>query len=39
VFQLPVEGADFLRLKLTSNAFGEEGDVRFQIPASMIVKK
>jgi len=39
VFELPVKGTRFLRLKLTSNAFGEEGDIRFQIPASMIVRK
>jgi hypothetical protein len=39
VFEMPIDGVEYLRLRLTGNAVGEEGEFRFQIPASMIERK
>jgi len=37
VFELPIEGVEYLRLKLSAKAFGEDGEIRFQIPRGLIV--
>ena len=39
VFELPVDGAKYLRLQLPGDSVGEEGEFRFKIPASMISRK
>jgi len=39
VFELPVKGVKFLRLKLSGRAFGSKDDLRFEIPGSMIQKQ
>lgn len=36
VFELPIDGAKFLHLELSGQAFAEDGTFRFEIPASMI---
>jgi hypothetical protein len=38
VFERPIDGAKHLRLTLAGKAFDEDGDIRFEIPAEMIVK-
>jgi len=39
LFDFPVDRAEFLRLELPASTIGGSGTLRFQIPASMIVKK
>jgi len=39
VFELPVEGIEFLRLKLSAKGIGEDGEFRFQIPSDIIRTK
>ena len=36
VFDRPVDGVKYLRLTLPAENFGQEGSLRFQIPAGMI---
>ena len=36
VFELPVDGADYLDLTLAANGCGEEGEFKFRIPIAMI---
>lgn len=36
VFQLPIEGIEYLRLKLSAKGCEEEGEFRFEIPNAMI---
>ncbi|MBW3598548.1 MAG: hypothetical protein KY475_14910 [Planctomycetes bacterium] len=39
VFELPIEGVEYLRLKLAAKGCGEEGEFRFQIPPAMIQQR
>ncbi len=39
VFEAPVDGVQTLKLTLPASAIGGEGDLRFEIPASLIVRK
>ncbi len=36
VFELPIEGVQYLRLKLSGKGFGEDAEFRFHIPGAMI---
>lgn len=39
VFERPIDAAKYLRLTLSGKAVGEEGELRFEIPAAMIQKR